>query len=47
MTFSQRENSIPLINSDNMALIQFSDNIEEIVEIFRLAHQRWQETDCG
>lgn len=47
MTFSQRENSIPLINSDNMALIQFSDDIEYIVEIFRIAHQKWQETDCG
>lgn len=45
MTFSQRENSIPLINPDNMALIQFSDDLEEIVEIFRLAHQKWQETD--
>ncbi len=44
MTFSQRENSIPLINPDNMALIQFSDDIEEIVEIFSIAHKKWQET---
>jgi hypothetical protein len=33
-----------------MALIQFSDDIEEIVEIFSIAHKKWQETqeaDCG
>ncbi len=47
MTFSQRKNRIPLINSDNMDLIQFSDDIEGIIEIFRLAHQKWQKTDCG
>jgi len=43
MTFSQRKNSIQLINSDNMELIKFSDDIEEIVEIFCLAHQKWQD----
>jgi hypothetical protein len=42
MTFVQRTNNIPLINSDHMALIQFSNNIEEIVEIFQIAHQKWQ-----
>jgi hypothetical protein len=38
MTFSHRKDSVPLINPDNMELIQFSDDIEEIVEIFYLAH---------
>jgi len=47
MTFSQRKKGIPLINSDNLALIQFSDDIEEIVEIFRLAHEKWKKTDNG
>jgi hypothetical protein len=47
MTFSQRKNRIPLIDSDNMALIQFSDDIEEIVDIFRFAHEKWQKTDNG
>lgn len=44
MTFSQRKNNVPLINPDDMALIKFSDNIDEIVEIFRLANQKWQST---
>jgi len=44
MTFSRRKKSIPLINPDNMGLIRFSDDIDEIVEIFYLAHQKWQET---
>lgn len=43
MTFSHRKNSIPLINADNMELIKFSNDIDEIVKIFRLAHQNWQE----
>jgi hypothetical protein len=48
ITFSQRKNSIQLINSDDMELIKFSDDIEEIVEIFCLAHQKWQDqlNDC-
>lgn len=46
MTFSQRKKAIPLIHADNMALMQFSDEIEEIVDIFRVAHEKWQETDC-
>ncbi|OQY49301.1 MAG: hypothetical protein DRR08_22710 [Candidatus Parabeggiatoa sp. nov. 2] len=47
MTFFQRKNNIPLINPDNMELIKFSDDIEEIVEIFRIAYQKWQGTDGG
>jgi len=42
ITFSQRTKGIPLIDSEDMELIQFSDNIEEIVDIFYQAHQKWQ-----
>ncbi len=42
ITFSQRAKGIPLIDAEDMALIRFSDDIEEIVDIFYQAHQKWK-----
>lgn len=42
MTISHRVNNVSLINPENIELIQFSDDIEEIVEIFRVDHQNWK-----
>lgn len=42
MAFSQRKNNTPLISQDNMELIKFSDDLEEIIEIFFRYYQQWQ-----
>jgi len=47
MTFSHRKDSVPLINPNNMELIRFSDDLEEIIEIFRFAHQKWEDKREG
>jgi predicted Rossmann-fold nucleotide-binding protein len=47
ITFSQRAKGIPLIDAEDMALIQFSDDIEEIVAIFSQAHQKWKINKAG
>jgi len=40
--FSQRIKGIPFIDSEDMALIQFSDDIEEIANKFYQAYQKWK-----
>ncbi|OQW91939.1 MAG: hypothetical protein BWK78_03175 [Thiotrichaceae bacterium IS1] len=47
ITFSQRVEGIPLIDSKDMELIQFSDDVEEIVDIFYQAHQKWKSNHNG